>query len=101
MLLSILASDAIAVPLSTAFPVHELKYIMDNSQAGMLVATERYEDMAARILEAGLDREPVLDVRGKIMAGAPGVGGVELETADGGRGGMMLYTSGTTNRPVC
>ncbi|OJJ00936.1 hypothetical protein ASPVEDRAFT_51979 [Aspergillus versicolor CBS 583.65] len=99
MLLSILASDAIAVPLSTGFPIHELKYIMDNSQAGMLIATERYGDMARKILEEGLDREPVLDVRSKIMAGATGVGAVELEGVDKESGGMMLYTSGTTNRP--
>ncbi|KAL4786566.1 hypothetical protein BJX76DRAFT_355109, partial [Aspergillus varians] len=98
-LLSILASDAIAVPLSTGFPVHELKYIMDNSQAGMLVATERYGDMAQKILKEGLDREPVLDVRGKIVTGATGVGAVELEKLDKENGGMMLYTSGTTNRP--
>jgi len=74
---------------------------MDNSQAGMLTATERYGDMARKILEEGLDREPVLDVRRKIMAGATGVGAVELEGLDKENGGMMLYTSGTTNRPVC
>ncbi|KAL4945294.1 hypothetical protein BDV06DRAFT_184912 [Aspergillus oleicola] len=99
MLLSILASDAIAVPLSTAFPVHELKYIMDNSQTGMLVSTEKYGDMVRRIMDEGLDRTPVLDVRGKITAGATGVGGIEMQNIHGGEGGMMLYTSGTTNRP--
>lgn len=100
MLLSILASDAIAVPLSTGFPIHELKYILDNSQAGMLIATERYGDMAQNILAEGLNREPVLDVRSKIMTGATGVSAVELEGLDKENGGMMLYTSGTTNRPV-
>ncbi|KAL4919081.1 hypothetical protein BDW62DRAFT_179890 [Aspergillus aurantiobrunneus] len=99
MLLSVLASDAIAVPLSTGFPIHELKYIMDNSQAGMLVATERYGDMAQKILKQGLVREPTLDVRGKITTGATGGGAVELEGLDRENGGMMLYTSGTTNRP--
>ncbi|KAL4924702.1 acyl-CoA synthetase [Aspergillus undulatus] len=99
MLFSILASDAIAVPLSTAFPIHELKYIMDNSQAGVLVTTERYGDMARRLLREGLDRKPTLDVRKKIMTGATGIGGVELQNMNGGHGGMMLYTSGTTNRP--
>ncbi|KAL4816019.1 hypothetical protein BDW67DRAFT_57573 [Aspergillus spinulosporus] len=99
ILLSILASDAIAVPLSTGFPIHELKYIMNNSQAGMLVATERYADMAGKILEGELTRQPILDVRGKITTGNSGVGAVELEGLDGDSGGMMLYTSGTTNRP--
>lgn len=100
ILLSILASDAIAVPLSTGFPIHELKYIMNNSQAGMLVATERYADMAGKIMEGELDRQPILDMRGKIRTGSSGVGAVELEGIDGNSGGMMLYTSGTTNRPV-
>ncbi|RDW87150.1 acyl-CoA synthetase [Aspergillus mulundensis] len=99
MLLSIVASDAIAVPLSTGFPIHELKYIMDNSQAGMLVATKRYEDIAQNIMDGGLDRQPILDVRSKITAGASGIGVIELEGLDGVNGGMMLYTSGTTNRP--
>ncbi|CBF82751.1 protein sgdD [Aspergillus nidulans FGSC A4] len=100
ILLSILASDAIAVPLSTGFPIHELKYIMNNSQAGMLVATERYADMAEKIMEGELDRQPILDMRGKIRTGSSDVGAVELEGLDGNSGGMMLYTSGTTNRPV-
>ncbi|KAL6235107.1 hypothetical protein BDW75DRAFT_210588 [Aspergillus navahoensis] len=99
MLLSILASDAIAVPLSTAFPIHELKYIMNNSQAGMLLATERYGVMAGKITEGGLNRQPILDLRGKITAGASGFGAVELKGVDGENGGMMLYTSGTTSRP--
>ncbi|KAL4995670.1 hypothetical protein BDV10DRAFT_125900 [Aspergillus recurvatus] len=99
MLVSILASDAIAVPLSAAFPIHELKYIMNNCQAAMLLATERYGDMAGKILERGLDRQPILDVRGKITAGASGFRAVEWEGLDGENGGMMLYTSGTTNRP--
>ncbi|KAL5043437.1 hypothetical protein BDW71DRAFT_188054 [Aspergillus fruticulosus] len=99
MLFSILASDAIAVPLSTVFPIHELKYILNNSQAGMLLATEPYRDMAEKIVEEGLDRQPILDVRGKIIVGASGFGAIELVGLDGENGGMMLYTSGTTNRP--
>ncbi|KAE8149854.1 acetyl-CoA synthetase-like protein [Aspergillus avenaceus] len=97
-LLSILASDAIALPLSPAFPVGELKYIMDNSQAKVLLATEKYAGKAQDIVKAGLDREPVLDVRGKIVTGSNGEG-VELRDLGQSRGGMMLYTSGTTNRP--
>ncbi|OJJ96198.1 hypothetical protein ASPACDRAFT_46965 [Aspergillus aculeatus ATCC 16872] len=102
-LLSILASDAIALPLSPAFPVGELKYIMDNSQAKVLLATEKYANKAQDVLNAGLDREPILDVKKKIEVGATSLGpsSVTLEDVKGQqpRGGMMLYTSGTTNRP--
>ncbi|PLB51564.1 putative AMP-binding enzyme [Aspergillus steynii IBT 23096] len=99
-LLSILANDAIALPLSPAFPIGELKYIMDNSQAKVLIATEKYADKAQNIVKAGLDREPTLNVREKITAGAKISEDVTLEDyKQAPQGGMMLYTSGTTNRP--
>ena len=97
MLLSILASDAIALPLSPAFPAVELEYILHNAGAGMLLATERYAGKARQLdVDAGL-----IDVRPKILAGAGGT--VELpDSEDSGdsKAGLMLYTSGTTNRPV-
>lgn len=101
-LLSILAHDAIALPLSPGFPVGELKYIMDNSGASVLLATERYGDKAREVLGAGLDNQIVLDVREKILHGGSVSEKVSLEEfGQGLKGGMMLYTSGTTNRPVC
>ncbi|KAE8402552.1 hypothetical protein BDV37DRAFT_252503 [Aspergillus pseudonomiae] len=99
-LLSILASDAIALPLSPAFPVGELKYIMDNSQAKVLIATEKYATKAHDILKAGLEREPILEVMEKITTGASSLDQINLQDiVQESRGGMMLYTSGTTNRP--
>ncbi|ODM18241.1 hypothetical protein SI65_06112 [Aspergillus cristatus] len=99
-LLSILAHDAIALPLSPGFPVGELKYIMDNSGASVLLATERYADKAREVLGAGLDKQPVLAVREKILRGGSVSEKVSLEEfGQGLKGGMMLYTSGTTNRP--
>lgn len=104
-LLSILANDAIALPLAPSFPISELKYVMDNSQAKLLVASEKYAEKADELLKAGLDREPAFDVVKEIPPG----GNVEVTGGDlryeGSAadlsGGMMLYTSGTTNRPVC
>ncbi|PKY00510.1 putative AMP-binding enzyme [Aspergillus campestris IBT 28561] len=99
-LLAILANDAIALPLSPAFPVGELKYIMDNSQAKVLLTSEKFESKARGVVEAGLDRPPVVEVMGKFLEGGPAPGDVQLEDLVGGsNGGMMLYTSGTTNRP--
>jgi acyl-CoA synthetase (AMP-forming)/AMP-acid ligase II len=100
-LLAILASDAIALPLAPSFPTGELQYILDNSQAKVLLSTEKYADKAREILRAGLDREPVFDVRSKIQKGAAGES-VKLEgEKKPSSSGMMLYTSGTTARPVC
>ncbi|KAJ6018248.1 AMP-dependent synthetase/ligase [Penicillium sp. IBT 35674x] len=97
-LLAIFASDAIALPLSPSFPVGELQYIMDNSQAKVLLATEKYADKASQILKAGLELEPLFDVRRKINIGS-GAESVHLDSREQTSSGMMLYTSGTTNRP--
>lgn len=98
-MLAIFASDAIALPLSPAFPTGELKYILDNSQAKMLLATERYSEKAMEVLREGLEHDPIFNVRNKLE----GTSGEPVTLKDLERpsaGGMMLYTSGTTNRPV-
>ncbi|KAJ5893136.1 AMP-dependent synthetase/ligase [Penicillium tannophilum] len=97
-LLAIFASDAIALPLSPSFPVGELQYIMDNSQAKVLLATEKYADKASQVLKAGLEFDPLFDVRRKIEVGAVAEF-VQLDSREQTSSGMMLYTSGTTNRP--
>jgi len=99
-MLSIFASNAIALPLSPAFPTSELQYIMDNSSAKILLATEKYAEKADQILVSGLDREPIFDVRSKLRTGANESIQVQLEQPSDSISGMMLYTSGTTNRPV-
>ena len=100
-LLSILASDAIALPLSPSFPVGELNYILDNSQTGIFLATEKYAAKAQQVLDNASENVPVLENIGKITAGGKNVEGVDFHALGNPRGGMMLYTSGTTNRPVC
>ncbi|KAJ5778722.1 hypothetical protein N7520_001968 [Penicillium odoratum] len=97
-LLAIFASDAIALPLSPSFPVGELQYILDNSQAKVLLATEKYADKAAQVLTAGLELDPLFDVRRKIEVGTSAES-VQLDSREQTSSGMMLYTSGTTNRP--
>ncbi|KAL1956082.1 hypothetical protein VTO42DRAFT_7677 [Malbranchea cinnamomea] len=98
-LLSVLASDAIALPLSPSFPVGELNYILDNSQAAILLATEKYASKAQQVLSNATDNAPVLQNIGNITEGGKFVDGVNFQVLRNPRGGMMLYTSGTTNRP--
>ncbi|PYH94161.1 acetyl-CoA synthetase-like protein [Aspergillus ellipticus CBS 707.79] len=100
MLLGIFASNCIAVPLSPAFPISELKYIMDNSQATVLLVTEEYAGKAEALLKEDLDTKPVFHVTKKIQVGSKekamnfkDIKGPETHA------GMMLYTSGTTDRP--
>lgn len=99
-MLSILASGAIALPLSPSFPISELSYILNNSQAEVLLATEKYAGKAGQLVREELDKVPVLEAIGKRKQGAPFSSKVDLHDVQHPQDGMMLYTSGTTNRPV-
>jgi malonyl-CoA/methylmalonyl-CoA synthetase len=104
MLFSILASDGIALPLSPAFPAVELRYILENSGARVVLATEGYASKARELVDLGAGAGAgavVVDVRPKITQGATS-GSLEGQLVDmqEAKGGLMLYTSGTTNRPV-
>ncbi|KAL1645233.1 hypothetical protein SLS58_003940 [Diplodia intermedia] len=98
-LLSILASNAIAVPMSPAFPAHELQYIVNQSAALMLLASEKFQQKAQDVLKEGLEHEPISAKVEKTFETASSSGAVELDAVPDEKGGMMLYTSGTTNRP--
>ncbi|EGE08823.1 AMP-binding enzyme [Trichophyton equinum CBS 127.97] len=98
-LLSILAADGIALPLSPSFPAAELRYILDNSQAEVLLATERYREQAEQVLKGELTNPPALEFIPKLENGAMPPSSVGFHNIENPKGGMMLYTSGTTNRP--
>ncbi|KAK2767712.1 hypothetical protein FQN54_003870 [Arachnomyces sp. PD_36] len=98
-LLSILANDAIALPLSPSFPASELKYILDNSEALALLATGKYKSKAQQVLDTGLAKEPVLHIHEKVKTGGDYTESIGFHDVQAPKGGMMLYTSGTTNRP--
>ena len=97
-LLSILAAHAIAVPLSPTFPAHELRYIIDQSESLMLLSSEKFQDKADEILKEDMETSPINWKREKIMMGKAD-DYVTLEEPTSTKGGMMLYTSGTTSRP--
>ena len=98
-LLSILGSDSIAVPLSAGFPANELRYILDNSGALMLLSSSKFDKQAKEVTKEGLENEMIVAHVEKRLSGAePKL--VELENVEHPQGGMMLYTSGTTSRPV-
>ena len=101
-LLSILACDSIAVPLSSAFPASELRYILENSEAVTLLSSSKFQEKAEEVLKEGLEhlhKKPVLNIVEKRLAGN-GEDEVQLVPLPMTKGGMMLYTSGTTSRPV-
>ncbi|KAF1914074.1 hypothetical protein BDU57DRAFT_455615 [Ampelomyces quisqualis] len=97
-LLSILAAHAVAVPLSPTFPAHELRYIIDQSESLMLLSSEKFQGYADHVLREGMETKPIHYKQDKIMMGKTD-DHVTLEEPTSDKGGMMLYTSGTTNRP--
>jgi malonyl-CoA/methylmalonyl-CoA synthetase len=99
-LLAILATNAIAVPLSPAFPSGELRYILDQSGALMLATSSKFATKADDVLNGELEKKPILSRWEKIIKETKIKEEVVLEDMKEDKGGMMLYTSGTTNRPV-
>lgn len=97
--MSILAHDAIALPLSQSFPSSEIRYILENSEAKLLLSTEKFQDKAKDVLKEDISHQPQLEVLSKIETGADSAENVKFEGSSLEHGGFMLYTSGTTNRP--
>ena len=95
-----MAAKSIAVPLSPAFPAPELQYILNHSEALLLLSSAKFTNKAQEVLKTELDSKPTLLELTKFQGGSQHEK-VTLDTKSGpGEAGMMLYTSGTTNRPV-
>ncbi|KAL9016845.1 MAG: hypothetical protein Q9185_005843 [Variospora sp. 1 TL-2023] len=98
-LLSILGSNSIAVPLCSSFPASELRYILDNSEAMMLLSSVKFQKKAEEVLTEGLHTVPILSMVEKKLHGNQSPEDVQLEAQQDNKSGLMLYTSGTTSRP--
>lgn len=98
--LAILAAKSIAVPLSPAFPAPEVQYILNHSEASVLLSSAKFSSKAEEVLRTELDVQPAY-LRLNKFEGHGAHEKVTLDKSDPGAAGMMLYTSGTTNRPVC
>ncbi|RSL90804.1 hypothetical protein CEP51_000535 [Fusarium floridanum] len=97
-LLAAMAARSIAVPLSPAFPAPELQYILNQSEASLLVSSAKFAAKAKEVLATDLTTKPAhLEFQKHVGGGSHEK--VELGDSNPGEAGMMLYTSGTTNRP--
>ncbi|KAI1421325.1 hypothetical protein F5Y12DRAFT_36699 [Xylaria sp. FL1777] len=112
--LAILASRAIALPLSPPFPAPELQYVLTQSQASLLLHSAKFASKAKEVLKTpwpepspNTDPEFKPTLKAVELPKHPGLGRDNTifdtvtitEDADTGGAGMMLYTSGTTARP--
>ncbi|KIW72397.1 hypothetical protein PV04_00594 [Phialophora macrospora] len=96
--LSILSHDAIAVPLAHAHPINELRYILENSEALLFLSTEKFREKAKEVVKEG-GHTPKLKILSKVDKGVELQEDIRFNSETVGNGGLMLYTSGTTNRP--
>ncbi|POR39110.1 Acyl-CoA synthetase family member 3, mitochondrial [Tolypocladium paradoxum] len=97
-LLAALAARSIAVPLSPAFPAPELQYILNHSGASLLISSSKFTSKAEEVLATELTSKPTHLELAKHV-GSHERQHVALEGTDPAGAGLMLYTSGTTNRP--
>ena len=65
-----------------------------------MLASAKFSQKAQDVAKLGLAANPkIVDLEKKL--GGRQRSGVSLNDATAKNGGLMLYTSGTTNRPVC
>lgn len=92
------------MPLSPAFPAPELQYILGHSEALLLLSSPRFTAKAQETLALPLAAPPKHVELTKHLGGGSSSSGSSVTLDDepcdvGDAAGMMLYTSGTTNRP--
>lgn len=98
-LLSVLASGAIAVPLAPSFPISELKYVVDHCEAEILIACDKNWDKAQELVRRN-DSENLSSFKVEELF-SDEKQGTQVRVGEAHtHGGIMLYTSGTTNKPV-
>ena len=95
-----MASNAIALPLAPSFPVSELRHIINDSGAFLLLSSAKYAQQAKAALQDGLETTPLFHHLDDLKQSAIEDQEVNLiGTTATNNGGLMLYTSGTTGRP--
>jgi malonyl-CoA/methylmalonyl-CoA synthetase len=86
-------AGGIAVPLAPSYPVPELRYVVEDADASLVVTHPDFEDAASEAVGGGGERGLVSTERLRVEATMP------LPDVTPERRGMILYTSGTTGKP--
>ena len=85
-------SGAVAVPLCITHPLPSLQYVLEDTGATILVISPQYHDLLAGY---ALEHSIRLIVVDRVLETAIAV----MPNIDPQRNAMILYTSGTTNKP--
>ncbi len=97
-IMAALKAGKIYVPLDPGSPLERLKYMMEDSGAGMIITNDQNRELAVRLREQVDEHLPIIDIsrvrkqKGKNQ-GNPGVYPQPNDVA------YILYTSGSTGRP--
>lgn len=85
-------SGGIAVPLCLTHPLPSLQYVLEDTAANVLVVSPQYAPMLEEYAKEK-------SIRLLVVGDVEGVEEVALSDIDTERAAMILYTSGTTNKP--
>ena len=85
-------AGGIAVPLCTLHPLPSLQYVIEDTDAAVLIISEEYKDLLAPL---AIERKMRFHLVDELMDSTTS----HLPTVALDRRAMILYTSGTTNLP--
>lgn len=86
-------AGGIAVPLCISYPFPSLQYVIEDTDAAIIISGSEYEEILNPFSTDSQKRFI------RLSAGIPEVEIKDLPSIDPNRGAMILYTSGTTNLP--
>jgi len=94
------AAGGFYVPVLHTHPVPEMTYIVENSEAQIIIVHKTLEAKGRELAEkTGVKQVVVIDEDFQTVSGKEGLPDVSEESFDLERSAFMLYTSGTTGRP--
>lgn len=87
--------------MSPSFALAESRYIIEHCRPDLMLSTDVFGEKAQEIVEAVRQDGPKvpLSIKESIQSGAKPLEDVSFAPVPN-KGGLMLYTSGTTSRPV-
>lgn len=92
---SIWLSGGIAVPLCITHPLPSLEYVLEDTQASILVISNEYKELLTPYLVKSNIRYIIIEDANETIS----QGIVKLPDVAKERRALILYTSGTTNKP--
>ncbi|WP_299453589.1 acyl-CoA synthetase [uncultured Microscilla sp.] len=90
-------AGGIAVPLGISHPIPEIEYILDDTQAEVILTTHLYQDFLAPLAQNSQSRH--LLISNVEALPKQSVAPAKLPEVPASRRALIIYTSGTTNRP--